>query len=149
MKGYWNAPEANQSAFTADGFFRSGDVARMDEDGCFTIVDRTKDMLLCGGFNVYPRVIEEALHEHPAVLEACVIGIPDEYRGQSPKAFVALKSGAAPFTLKELQAFLAGRIGKHEMVHSLEIRDSLPKTAVGKLSKKDLIDQEAAARAAQ
>ncbi|MFT7772186.1 long-chain-fatty-acid--CoA ligase [Roseateles sp.] len=148
-KGYWNAPEANRSAFTADGFFRSGDVARMDEDGYFSIVDRTKDMLLCGGFNVYPRVIEEALYEHPAVLEACVIGIPDEYRGQSPKAFVALKPGAAVFTLKELQAFLAGRIGKHEMVQALEIRDSLPKTPVGKLSKRDLVDQEAAARNAQ
>lgn len=149
MMGYWNAPEANQPAFTADGFFRSGDVARMDEDGCFYIVDRTKDMLLCGGYNVYPRVIEEALHEHPAVLEACVIGIPDEYRGQSPKAFVALKPGAAPFTLDALKEFLGSRLGKHEMVQALEIRDSLPKTAVGKLSKKDLIDQEAAARAAQ
>ncbi|MEO8805873.1 MAG: long-chain fatty acid--CoA ligase [Burkholderiaceae bacterium] len=149
MKGYWNAPEANQSAFTADGLFRSGDVARMDEDGCFTIVDRTKDMLLCGGYNVYPRVIEEAIHEHPSVLEVCVIGIPDEYRGQSPKAFVALKPEAAPFTLQELKAFLGARLGKHEMVQALEIRDSLPKTAVGKLSKKELIDQEAAARAAQ
>ncbi len=148
MQGYWNAPEANQSAFTADGFFRSGDVARMDADGCFTIVDRTKDMLLCGGYNVYPRVIEEALHEHPSVFEACVIGIPDEYRGQSPKAFVALKPGAAPFTLEELKAFLGQRLGKHEMVQALEIRDSLPKTAVGKLSKKELIDEEAAARAA-
>jgi len=148
MQGYWNAPEANQSAFTADGFFRSGDVARMDADGCFYIVDRTKDMLLCGGYNVYPRVIEEALHEHPSVLEACVIGIPDEYRGQSPKAFVALKPGAAPFRLEELKAFLGQRLGKHEMVQALEIRDSLPKTAVGKLSKKELINQEAAARAA-
>ena len=149
MKGYWNAPEANQSAFTADGFFRSGDVARMDEDGCFYIVDRTKDMLLCGGYNVYPRVIEEAIHEHPAVLEVCVIGIPDEYRGQSPKAFVALKPGATALTLDELKAFLGHRLGKHEMVQALEIRDSLPKTAVGKLPKKDLIDQEAAARAEQ
>lgn len=148
MKGYWNAPEANRAAFTADGFFRSGDVARMDEDGCLTIVDRTKDMLLCGGYNVYPRVIEEAIHEHPSVLEVCVIGIPDEYRGQSPKAFVALKPGAAPITLDELRAFLGHRLGKHEMVQALEIRDSLPKTPVGKLSKKELIDQEAAARAA-
>lgn len=147
MKGYWNAPEANAAAFTADGLFRSGDVARMDEDGCFYIVDRTKDMLLCGGYNVYPRVLEEAIYEHPAVLEVCVIGIPDEYRGQSPKAFVALKPGAAAFTIDELKAFLANRLGKHEMVQALEIRDSLPKTPVGKLSKKDLVDEEAARRA--
>jgi len=148
MKGYWNAPETQATAFTPDGYFRSGDVARMDEDGCFYIVDRTKDMLLCGGYNVYPRVIEEAIYEHPAVAEACVIGIPDDYRGQAPKAFVALKPGAAALALEELKAFLAGRLGKHEMIAALELRDSLPKTPVGKLSKKDLIDQEAARRAA-
>jgi long-chain acyl-CoA synthetase len=148
MKGYWNAPEANASAFTADGLFRSGDIAKMDDDGCFYIVDRTKDMLLCGGYNVYPRVLEEAIYEHPAVREVCVIGIPDEYRGQSPKAFVALKPGASPLTLDELKAFLGNRLGKHEMVQALEIRAELPKTPVGKLSKKVLVDEEAA-RSAQ
>lgn len=147
MKGYWNAAQANADAFTVDGFFRSGDVARMDEDGCFYIVDRTKDMLLCGGFNVYPRVVEEAIYEHPAVLEVCVIGIPDTYRGQAPKAFVALKPGAEPITLDALKVFLAGRIGKHEMVQELELRAALPRTPVGKLSKKDLMDEEAARRA--
>jgi long-chain acyl-CoA synthetase len=147
MKGYWNPGGAQATAFTPDGYFRSGDVARMDEDGCFYIVDRTKDMLLCGGYNVYPRIIEEAIYEHPSVAEACVIGIPDAYRGQSPKAFVALKPSAAPVTLDELKAFLAPRLGKHEMITELEIRDSLPKTPVGKLSKKDLAAQEAAARA--
>ena len=145
MQGYWNAQQANADAFTPDGYFRSGDVARMDEDGCVYIVDRTKDMLLCGGFNVYPRVIEEAIYEHPAVAEVCVIGMPDAYRGQAPKAFVALKPGAPALTLDALRAFLAGRIGKHEMVAALELRDSLPKTAVGKLSKKELIEQERAA----
>jgi long-chain acyl-CoA synthetase len=147
MKGYWDAPEANASAFTADGLFRSGDIARMDEDGCFYIVDRSKDMLLCGGYNVYPRILEEAIYEHPSVGEVCVIGIPDDYRGQSPKAFVALKPGAAPFTIDELKAFLADRLGKHEMVQALEIRAELPKTPVGKLSKKALVDEEAARRA--
>ena len=82
------------------------------------------------------------------MLEACVIGIPDEYRGQSPKAFVALKPGAEPLTLEALKDFLSGRLGKHEMVQALEIRDSLPKTPVGKLSKKELVDEEAARRAA-
>ena len=86
---------------------------------------------------------------HPSVAEVCVIGIPDEYRGQSPKAFVALKPGAQPFTLKELQAFLQDKLGKHEMVQVLEIRAELPKTAVGKLSKKDLIDEEARKHAAR
>ena len=142
MKGYWNSDQANAEAFTADGYFRSGDVAKFDADGYLYIVDRTKDMLLCGGYNVYPRVLEEAIYEHPSVAEVCVIGVPDEYRGQSPKAFVALKAGAEPFTLEQLQAFLKDKLGKHEMVQALEIRAALPKTAVGKLSKKDLVDEE-------
>ncbi len=142
MKGYWKNPEATASAMTADGFFRSGDVAYMDADGFVFIVDRTKDMLLCGGYNVYPRVIEEAIYEHPAVEEVCVIGVPDAYRGQSPKAFIKLKKDASPFGLDALQAFLRERIGKHEMVRAMELRAELPKTAVGKLSKKELIDEE-------
>ena len=148
MKGYWNNPKATAEAFTDDGFFRSGDVAKFDADGYLYIVDRTKDMLLCGGFNVYPRVLEEAIYEHPAVAEVCVIGIPDAYRGQSPKAFVVLKPGAEPLGIDALQAFLKGRLGKHEMVHALEIRAELPKTPVGKLSKKDLVEQEAQRRTA-
>jgi long-chain acyl-CoA synthetase len=142
MKGYWKNEAATAASMTDDGFFRSGDVARMDSDGFVFIVDRTKDMLLCGGYNVYPRVIEEAIYEHPAVEEVCVIGIPDEYRGQSPKAFIKLKNGALPFTLDELTAFLRTRIGKHEMVQAMELRAELPKTAVGKLSKMELVDQE-------
>lgn len=148
MKGYWKNEAATAKAMTKDGFFRSGDVAKMDADGFVFIVDRTKDMLLCGGYNVYPRVIEEAIYEHPSVEEVCVIGIPDEYRGQSPKAFVKLKQGAAPFSLDELTAFLRDRIGKHEMVRALELRAELPKTAVGKLSKKDLVDEETRTREA-
>ena len=99
-------------------------------------------MLLCGGFNVYPRVLEEAIYKHPSVEEVAVIGIKDEYRGQSPKAFVKLKKGAASFTLKELQEFLRDKLGKHEMVQALEIRDALPKTPVGKISKRDMYDEE-------
>jgi len=148
MRGYWKKPEANAQSFTSDGFFRTGDVAWMDGDGFVRIVDRTKDMLLCGGFNVYPRVIEEAIYEHPSVEEVCVIGIPDAYRGQSPKAFVKLKAGAAELTLADLQAFLRERIGKHEMVQALELRAELPKTPVGKLSKRTLIEEEERKRAA-
>ncbi|MET0192517.1 MAG: long-chain fatty acid--CoA ligase [Hyphomicrobiaceae bacterium] len=148
MKGYWHNDSATKSSMTSDGFFRSGDVAIMDEDGFVFIVDRTKDMLLCGGFNVYPRTIEEAIYEHPSVEEVSVIGIPDAYRGQSPKAFIKLKAGAEPLTLDSLKSFLKDRLGKHEMVGEIDVRAELPKTAVGKLSKKELYDEENARRAA-
>jgi len=144
MKGYWNKPDATAEVTTFDGMLRTGDVAYMDDDGFVFIVDRTKDMILCSGFNVYPRNLEDAIYEHPAVAEVIVIGVHDEYRGQSPKAFVKLKEGASPFSLKELQAFLKDKLGKHEMVHGLDIRDELPKTPVGKLSKKELYEEEKA-----
>jgi long-chain acyl-CoA synthetase len=138
MKGYWKRPEATAEAFTVDGFLRTGDVGWMDEDGYLYIVDRTKDMLLCGGFNVYPRVIEEAIYQHPGVAEAAVIGVPDAYRGQAPKAFVRLRADAPALSLEELQAFLKPRIGKHEMVAALQIVEALPRTPVGKIDKKQL-----------
>jgi len=147
MRGYWNNPQASAESFTHDGYFRTGDVGYMDADGYIYIVDRTKDMLLCGGFNVYPRVIEEAIYAHPAVEEVMVLGIPDAYRGQSPKAYVKLRPGHAAFDLDALKDFLKDRLGKHEMVQALEIRADLPKTAVGKLSKKLLKDEIAAAQA--
>jgi len=142
-RGYWKNPEATKAQMTAEGFFRTGDAGYMDDDGFVFIVDRIKDMILCGGYNVYPRLIEEAIYEHPSVSEVIAIGVHDAYRGQSPKAFVALKPGAAPFTLDELKGFLTDRIGKHEMVQALEIRAELPKTPVGKLSKKELYAEEA------
>ncbi len=142
MKGYWKNPDATAAIMTADGFMRTGDVGYMDTDGYVYIVDRTKDMLLCGGFNVYPRTIEEAIYKHPSVEEVSVIGIRDDYRGQSPKAFIKLKTGAAAFTLEELKAFLRDKLGKHEMLAAMEIRPELPKTAVGKLSKKELYEEE-------
>ena len=138
MKGYWKNPEATAQTFTADGFLRTGDVGWMDDDGYVYIVDRTKDMLLCGGFNVYPRVIEEAIYQHPGVAEAAVIGVPDEYRGQAPKAFVKLRPDAPELSLDELKAFLKPRIGKHEMIAALQIVDALPRTPVGKIDKKQL-----------
>ena len=147
MKGYWKNPEATANSMTADGFFRTGDVGIMDEDGFVYIVDRTKDMFFCGGFNVYPRNIEEAIYQHPSVEEVGVIGIPDDYRGETPKAFVKLKAGAPALTLEEMKAFLKERLGKHEMIGAMEIRDELPKTPVGKISKKDLREYEARAHA--
>lgn len=140
--GYWKRADATAESMTSDGFLRTGDVARMDEQGWLYIVDRTKDMILCSGYNVYPRIIEEAIYEHPAVEEVSVIGIDDAYRGQAPKAFIKLRAAAEPFDFTELQAFLASRLGKHERLAAMEIRDSLPKTPVGKLSKKELVEQE-------
>ena len=147
-KGYWKQPKATAESMTKDGFFRTGDVGYMDEDGFVYIVDRTKDMLLCGGFNVYPRNIEEAIYQHPSVEEVSVIGVPDAYRGETPKAFVKVKAGASAPTFEEMKAFLKDRLGKHEMIGALEIRDELPKTPVGKISKKDLRASDAQARVA-
>jgi long-chain acyl-CoA synthetase len=143
MKGYWNNQAATDDVTTFDGFLRTGDVGYMDADGFIYIVDRTKDMLLCSGYNVYPRVLEEAIYKHAAVEEVAVIGIADEYRGQSPKAFIKLKAGATAPSIAELQGFLKDKLGKHEMVQALEILPELPKTAVGKISKKELYEQEA------
>ena len=140
-KGYWNAPEETAAAFV-DGYLLTGDIGYMDEDGYFYLVDRKKDMIISGGFNVYPRTIEEAIYEHPSVAEVVVIGVADAYRGEAAKAFVQLKADARPFTLDALRAFLADKIGRHEMPADLEFRDALPKTAVGKLSKKELVEEE-------
>lgn len=148
MQGYWKNQQATREVTTADGYLRTGDVAYMDEDGFVFIVDRIKDMLLCGGYNVYPRTIEEAIYTHPGVAEVCVIGIPDEYRGQSPKAHIVLKSGASPFTADELKEFLKDRLGKHEMVQVVEFREALPKSPVGKILKNALYEEEARRRAA-
>ena len=142
-RGYWNRPEETAAAFV-DGYLLTGDIGYMDADGFFFLTDRKKDMIISGGFNVYPRMIEEAIYEHPAVEEVIVIGVADPYRGQAAKAFVKLKAGAAPFTLEALRDFLADRLGRHELPSALEFRDALPKTAVGKLSKKELVAEEKA-----
>jgi long-chain acyl-CoA synthetase len=147
MKGYWKKPEATAEAFRG-GRFHTGDIGFIDEDGFVTLVDRKKDMILSGGFNVFPRNIEEAIYEHPAVAEVTVIGIPDSYRGQSAKAFIALKPGQPAFTFDELKAFLTERLAKYEMPTEMEIRASLPRTPVGKLSKKELVAEELAKRKA-
>ena len=138
MTGYWKRDDATAESMTANGYFRTGDVAWMDDNGFVYIVDRTKDMIICSGYNVYPRNIEEAIYEHPAVAEVSVIGVPDDYRGQSPRAYITLRDGQPEPTLDEMKAFLKPRLGKHEMIHGLEVRDELPKTPVGKLSKKEL-----------
>ncbi|HYC14907.1 MAG TPA: long-chain fatty acid--CoA ligase [Stellaceae bacterium] len=146
MRGYWKRPEASAAAL-AGGRLHTGDIGFLDGDGFLTLVDRMKDMIISGGFNVFPRIIEEAIYEHPAVAEVTVIGVPDPLRGQAAKAFIALKPGAG-LGFDELKRFLAERIGKHEMPAEMELRASLPKTPVGKLSKKELIAEELAKRGA-
>ena len=136
MKGYWKKPGETAATFVGE-FFRTGDVAYMDSDGFTFIVDRIKDLILCSGFNVYPRRIEEAIYEHPAVEEVTVIGVPDPYRGEAPKAFVKLRAGHQA-TAEEIMEFLKPRISKIELPAKIEFREELPKTLIGKLSKKEL-----------
>ncbi|MBV9654273.1 MAG: long-chain fatty acid--CoA ligase, partial [Acetobacteraceae bacterium] len=143
MRGYWNKPDDTADVFT-EGALRTGDIARIDEDGYIFILDRIKDVILCGGYNVYPRNVEEALYQHGAIAEAMVVGVPDAYRGQAPKAFVTLRDGHAT-TPEELKAFLGDYLSRIELPREVVIRRSLPKTLVGKLSKKDLLAEEEAA----
>jgi len=140
MAGYWEMEEATRQTFVGD-YLRTGDVAVMDEEGFFYIVDRIKDLIICSGFNVYPRRIEEAIYDHPDVEEATVIGIKDEYRGEAPKAFVKRKTGAQ-LTSDELMAHLQGKLSKIELPAEIEFRSELPKTMIGKLSKKELKQEE-------
>ena len=140
MRGYWNRPEADADCFvTIEGkrYLRTGDVARVDAEGFLEIVDRIKDMIAVGGFKVFPSVVEDVILEHPAVKEALVIGVPEEYRGEVPRAYVTLNEGATA-TGEELAGWLNAKIGKHERVDMVVVRESLPKTMIGKLDRKTL-----------
>lgn len=142
MKGYWGRPEADAEVFE-DGWLRTGDVGAIDEDGYIRIVDRLKDMIAVGGFKVFPSTIEAQLYGHEGVKEALVIGIPDTYAGERPKAFVTLQDGVT-IDGPALMAWLNPKLGKHEQVIAVEIRSSLPRTLVGKLSRKELVAEEVA-----
>jgi long-chain acyl-CoA synthetase len=142
MKGYLNMPEETAAALK-DGWLHTGDVARMDEDGYFYIVDRKKDMIVASGYNVYPREVEEVLFEHPDVAEAVAIGIPDEYRGESVKAFVVKRPGATTRE-DEVLAFCKERLAAYKAPKAVEFRDELPKSVVGKLLRRVLVDEERA-----
>jgi long-chain acyl-CoA synthetase len=146
MKGYWNRPEETAAVLGTDGFLRTGDVGIMDADGYVTLVDRIKDLILVSGFNVYPRTIEEALYRHPDVAAATVVGMPDEYRGEAPAAFVEPRPGAS-LTEDELRGFLKDKLSPVEMPRLIEVRDALPRSPVGKLTKTEL-RAEVLARAA-
>jgi long-chain acyl-CoA synthetase len=145
MKGYWNRPTETEETLR-DGWLLTGDIGIMDEEGYFSIVDRKKNMIIAGGFNIYPREVEEVLFEHPAVLEAAVIGVPDPYRGETVKAFLVLKNGEN-VTEEELNAYCRDRLAAYKVPRSYEFRTELPKTMVGKVLKRALQEEEEKAMA--
>ena len=136
MKGYWNMPEET-AASLRDGWLFTGDMARMDEDGYVYIVDRMKDLIITGGYNVYPREVEEVLYEHPAVLEAVVIGVADPYKGETVKAVVVLKEGSQ-LSAEELTAFCKKNLSAYKVPKVIEFRSEMPKTTVGKILRRAL-----------
>ncbi|AMQ21386.1 long-chain-fatty-acid--CoA ligase [Geobacillus sp. JS12] len=140
MKGYWNRPEETEQVLR-DGWLYTGDIGYMDERGYFYIVDRKKDVIIAGGYNIYPREVEEALYEHPKVQEAAVIGVPDPYRGETVKAFVVIKPGET-CSEQELDAFMRERLAAYKVPRLYEFRDELPKTAVGKILRRVLVEEE-------
>ncbi len=139
MKGYWKRPEETEKVLK-DGWFSTGDIARMDEDGYFYIVDRKKDVIIAGGFNIYPREVEEVLFEHPAVQEAAVVGVPDAYRGETVKAFIVLKEGHQ-VTQEELDRFCREKLAAYKVPRLYEFRDELPKSSVGKVLRRVLKEE--------
>src|SRR5207302_10071546 len=126
-KGYWNRPKETAEAFVGDRFL-TGDIGYMDADGYFYLVDRKKDMIISGGFNVYPQMLEQAIYTHPAVQEVIVIGIPDYYRGAAAKAFIKLRADAKPFTAEESRGFLPGKPGKHDLPLALDVAAECTRT---------------------
>jgi long-chain acyl-CoA synthetase len=140
LRGYWNRPEDTADILRA-GWVYTGDIARMDADGYFSIVDRKKEMILSGGFNVYPRDVEEALYLHPQVREAAVIGVPDAFLGEAVKAFVVPRAGMSP-TPEEIIVFCREHLTGYKVPRSVELRESLPKTLIGKVLRRALLEEE-------
>ena len=143
MAGYWDRPDATREAII-DGYFRSGDVGRMDQRGFFYIVDRIKDMINASGFKVWPREVEDYLYQHPAIREAAVVGVPDPYRGETVKAFISLKSGVS-VSEDEIIEFCRSRMASYKYPRLVEILDELPKTTSGKILRRELRDRAASA----
>lgn len=140
MKGYWNNPEETANVLK-DGWLFTGDLGYMDEEGYFYVVDRKKDMIIAGGYNIYPREVEEVLYEHEGIQEAVVAGIPDPYRGETVKAYVVLKDGVN-ISEDELNAYSRKHLAAYKVPRFYEFRDELPKTAVGKILRRKLVDDE-------
>ena len=148
MAGYWRQPQATAEVMRADGGLRTGDVGYLDEDGYLFLVDRIKDVIIAGGYKIYPRHVEEAIYQHAKVAECIVLGVADRYRGQTVKAYVVTVPGEA-LDQSELLAFLKDKLSPMEMPKLVEFRASLPKTLIGKPSKKALLDEEAGGAAAK
>lgn len=142
MKGYWNMPEETAVAIDHDGWLHTGDIAKMDSDGYFYIVDRKKDLIIASGFNIVPREVEEVLFQHPKVLEVAVAGVPDAKRGETVKAYVVLKDPNAVCTDIELRAFCKERLAPYKVPTSVEFRKELPKSQVGKVLRRQLVEGE-------
>lgn len=142
MQGYWENPEETRLQMV-DGWLRTGDIAQADEDGYFYIVDRKKDMIIAGGFNIYPREVDEVLYQHPKVSEAVTVGVPDEYRGETVKAFIVTKPGET-LTEQEIIDFCRTKLAAYKVPKLIEFRESIPKSAVGKILRKTLQDEEKA-----
>ncbi|WP_354638369.1 long-chain-fatty-acid--CoA ligase [Kitasatospora camelliae] len=143
MKGYWNRPEATAEAFQ-DGWFHTGDLARVDEDGFYSIVDRSKDLIIRGGYNVYPREIEEVLYEHPAVAEAAVVGVPDEHHGEEVAAVIVLREGERT-TADLIREHVRRRVAAYKYPRIVTFTDQLPKGATGKILKREIVVEQPAA----
>ena len=142
MKGYWMMDEETEKTLI-NGWLLTGDMAKMDEDGYFYIVDRKKEMIIAGGYNIYPREVEEVLYEHPAVAEAAVVGVPDPYRGETVKAFIVLKPEyRGKVTEKDLDNFCRERLAAYKVPRIYEFRDELPKSLVGKILRRVLREEE-------
>jgi long-chain acyl-CoA synthetase len=142
MQGYWNKPEETLEVLR-DGWLYTGDIAEMDEDGFFKIVDRKKDMIIVGGFNVYPRDVEEILYQHPKILECAVVGIRGGKSGEQVKAYIVLKQGETA-TEQEIEAFCRERLTAYKVPKLWEFRADLPKTMVGKVLRRALVEEEKA-----
>jgi long-chain acyl-CoA synthetase len=140
MLGYWNKPEETEGTLK-DGWLLTGDIGRMDEDGYFYIVDRKKDLIIAGGYNIYPREIDEVLFAHPKVVEACTVGVPHEYRGETVKAFIVLRPGETA-TVEEMSVYCKKNLAAYKVPKIIEFREELPKTAVGKILRKELRAEE-------
>lgn len=148
MKGYWNQPEETKNTITEDGGLHTGDIARMDEDGYFYVVDRKKELIIASGYNIVPREVEEVLFMHAKVLEAAVAGVPDPRRGETVKAFVVLKKGES-CTKDEIIAFCKENLAPYKVPKLVEFRQELPKSQVGKVLRRILVEEEKAKMAAE
>jgi long-chain acyl-CoA synthetase len=137
MKGYWQRPQET-AVVLMNGWLLTGDIATLDADGYFYIVDRKKDMIIASGFNVYPREVEETLYQHPDILEAAVVGVPDEYRGETVKAFVVRRAGHEDLSAEQLEVWCRERLAAYKIPRVIEFRDELPKSSVGKVLRREL-----------